>query len=397
MWNVFLAMSRPMVLSAVGVLVLLTLMLYQLQSLTPGLSQTELATYDSSRKISSIIDNPVNAPYKISIFISTIIIDNSLGLRIVGAMTGVLAIVLFYIIAIQIYGQLIAVSTSIMLASSTYFLALTRSATGNVMLLSLLVLLSAGAYIRFGKRKDVGWIVAAIVLGLSIYVPGMLVFIIPLAAWQFMHVRKTFERLQPPIIIASSVIFGVLCIPLLVSLIREPSLWRDYLGLPAILAPLNEIIGSIGAAIASLFAVSKANPSIWLGRQPILDVFAAVMFLYGVISLIGKYKLDRLWILVAIFCLGLIWVGIAADPLKLFALLPFIYLVIGFGLQRLVNQWMSVFPKNPIARYVGTALFVIAVATSVNFQLHRYFVAWPNNNETKQVMNHELPTSNSRQ
>jgi len=392
MWNVFLAMSRTMLLSIVGVFTVLVLMLFQLDSLTPGLSQGEIMTYESASSVSNIVDAPVNAPYKIAVFVSTQVFDSAFGLRLVGALVGAATILLFYVGAIRLYGSLVALATTALFATSTYLLVMTRSATSTVMLLSLLGVMAAGYFIRFGKRKDIAWIIAAIVLGLSLYVPGLVLFILPIAIWQFPQVRKTFESLQPPAIIASSVLFGLLLVPLLVSLVRDPSLWQAYLGLPSSFAPVNEMARYAGTALLSLFIISPNDPSMWLGRQPILDVFATTMFLYGLLSLLQKYKLDRFWIVIGIFAITILWIGVTTNRYALLILLPFVYIVIGFGIQKLIDQWMSVFPRNPIARYTGAALLAVVIVSAINFQIHRYFVAWPNADATKQALMYEIPS-----
>src|SRR5690606_6040119 len=96
-------------------------------------------------------------------------------------------------------------------------------------------------------------------------------------------------------IVASSVIFGILCAPFIVSLVRDPGLWRAYLGLPAELATVIDMLKQAGTAAISLFAFSPVDVRYWLGRQPILDIFASAMFVLGIYSLVKQHKLDRLW------------------------------------------------------------------------------------------------------
>lgn len=397
MWNVFLAMSRTMLFAILAVIAVIILFLFQLKSLTPGISQAELATYDSARSVSVIVDNPVNAPYKAGVFVSTHVFDSAFGLRFTGAIIGILSVVIFFLLIRQIFDPLVAIATTAMFATSSYLLTMSRSALPSVTLLTLLGIVAIGYYIRFGKRKDLGWIGAAAILGISLYVPGMLLFLLPLAAWQFPQIRKSFERLQPPIIIIASVTFGLLCVPLFVSIVREPALWREYLGIPSGIAPITEMAKYSATAIASLFIMSPKDPSIWLGRQPILDVFATAMFIYGLVAIAKQYRLDRFWLVAGVFLISILWIGFTTNRYGLILLLPFTYLVVGHGLQRLIRQWRSVFPRNPIARYTGAVLLVITIAASVNFQVHRYFVAWPHADETKQALQIQFPDTAIRQ
>ena len=48
------------------------------------------------------------------------------------------------------------------------------------------------------------------------------------------------------------------------------------------------------------------------------------------------------------------------------------------------NKWNEVFPLNPIAKYIGNAIVVVAVLFVGFYHINRYFFAWRNNPETKQ-------------
>lgn len=384
-WNIVLAMWRPVLLGFAALIAIVGLMGWQLTSLTPGLSQPEIDTYNATRSAGQIIDNSVNAPYKTAVLIATKMADNTFGLRITGAALGAIAIVLFYLLARKLLSDTAALLATLLFASSNLLLVVSRSATANVMFLSLLAIIGVGYLIRFDKRQALAWILASIVIGASLYVPGLIIFILIAAIWQFRHCRRSFESLTPTIIIAASVLLSLIVAPLVISLIRSPELWREYLGLPSVFATPLEMIKDTLRAASSLFVYSPSNSVYWLGHQPVLDVLASVLFIFGSIRVLQRYKLDRAWLLFGILALTLVWIGITGNLLYLVMILPFIYLIIGFGIQELLGQWMRVFPRNPIARSVGLCLMVVAVALAANFQLRRYFIAWPNNSETKQA------------
>lgn len=389
-WILLLAMSRTVALACLGILIVIGLMFFDLKSLTPGISEAEVNTYHGSSSLSAIGDNIMNAPYKLAVFVATSIFDTTFGLRFTGAMVGTACVIIFFLLVRRMFSMNIAIATSFMFTTSTLLLAMARTATPQIMLLSLLFIVAAGFYLRFGKRTDIGWIVSAAVIGLSMYVPGMMFFILAAAIWQLKAVRRALDHIRTPYVIAAAVIFGLLCIPLFVSLIREPGLWRNLVGLPEQTATLQEMASFVGRNIVSLFAFSQAGVAYWLGRQPVLDIFASVMFVYGVYALIKQRRLERPWMIGGIFLLGLIWTGVTTNQYGLLLLLPFVYMVIGFGIQELAKRWFTVFPKNPIARYCGAGLIGVAVILSVNFQAHRYYVAWPNHDTTKQLYRYQL-------
>lgn len=390
-WNFLLAMSRATLFMTGAIVLVCGLMTWKLASLTPGLSHAELVNYESARSLSGIADNMVNAPYRLAIYVVTHVWNSTFSLRLTGAVLGVISVLVFYLLVRRLFNSYISLASTAMFATSSLLLSVARQAAPNVMLLSLLVLIGTGFYLRFGKRPDIAWVLTAAVVGLMLYVPGMVFFIAAAALWQFRQVRRSFEQLKTPVITTASAVLGVLVTPLIVNLIRSPELWRSYLGLPETLAPVSEMLKYAGTAVVSLFARSPHEPSIWLGRQPVLDVFASVMFIYGLYVLLKQYKLDRLWTLGGIFALTLIWIGVTTNRMGIVMLLPFVYIIVGVGLQRFINQWLSVFPKNPIARWVGGLLLFTAIVISVNFQSHRYFVAWPNNQQTRAAFDQKLP------
>lgn len=391
-WSTILSTSRTVLFHIVGLVVLSGLMLYRLGSLNPDISQAELDTLNSASSLAAIGNDMVNAPYKLAVFFSTQLFDSTFGLRLVNAGLGILAVVIFYLLVRRLYGSLITVSTTAMFATSSLLLATSRQATPHIMLLSVLLLIGVGFYLRFGKRSDIGWLLTVFVVGLTLYAPGMAPFVIAAAAWQFRRTRISFEQLKTPIIIGASVMLGVLCAPLIISIIRDPGIWRGYLGLPETFVPPVEMLKYSASAIASLFFRSPLQPDFWLGRQPILDIFAVVMFVYGSYTLIRQYKLDRLWTLGGIFLIAIIWIGLTTNRLGIILLLPFVYIIVGIGLQNLINQWLVVFPRNPIARTVGSILLAIAICLSINFQTYRYFVAWPNNDDTRSAFSLPYPS-----
>jgi 4-amino-4-deoxy-L-arabinose transferase-like glycosyltransferase len=390
-WNTILAMGRPVLFGLLGLLIVSSLFLYKLSSLTPGLSQSEIDTYNTTRNLSEITDNSVNAPYRLAVLASTTLFDNSFGLRLVGAVLGVLTVAIFYLLTIRLFPVSVALAGSTLFATTSLVLTVSRSASASVMFLSLLAIVAVGYMVRFYRRQSFAWIVAACIISLSLYVPGLIIFVLLAAIWQFSRIRRSLESLPMATIVISAICASVLLAPLVVNLIREPELWRQYLGIASTLpAPLDMVKGSL-RAISNLFVISNENPLYWLGRQPVLDVFGSTLFVLGAWSLYKRRSLDRTWLLFGVIVVTLLWTGISGNETFIITTLPFVALVVAFGLYDLLQRWYRVFPRNPIARSVGLVLVCVAVVLSANFQLRRYYIAWPNNQQTKQVFNQTLP------
>ncbi len=105
------------------------------------------------------------------------------------------------------------------------------------------------------------------------------------------------------------------------------------------------------------------------------------MALLGTISLVKDHKLDRSRMMLAttLVSVGLIAFG-GLD--KLVILIPTIYILASLGIAHMINSWLDVFPRNPLARNVGVGIICTVVAFTSFYHLNRYFVAWPNTPET---------------
>ncbi|MDQ3123517.1 MAG: glycosyltransferase family 39 protein [bacterium] len=389
-WHAVRELWLPLLLGGVGLVIALGLMGWRLAGLTPNLSEPEIATYNSADSMSDILDNTVDGPYKVSVYVVTRIFNNAFGLRLIGALVGVIAIALFYLMAQKILTARNAIIATLLFATSSIFLHTTRLATPNVMLLALLALVAVGSIIRYEKRNGIGWILASIVIALSLYTPGLFLFIMFGALWQLRRVKTSFSSLRPDILIICAVIFSVLSVPLIIGLIRDPNVFRQLAGVPESLPTLREFSIRWLLIPSSLIAVSPKEPVYWLGRQPVLDAFAIAMFLFGLITVGRQYRLDRLILFLGVFILSSLWIAFSGNHQAIILIVPFMYLVIGLGMQEFSERWLSVFPRNPIARYTGLGVFIVAVALTINFQTQRYFVAWGNSPETAPAFSHKL-------
>jgi hypothetical protein len=66
-------------------------------------------------------------------------------------------------------------------------------------------------------------------------------------------------------------------------------------------------------------------------------------------------------------------------------LLPFAFSVIAAGIEFMLDEWSSVFPRNPVAKSFSVILLTTTVPFSSYYQLTRFFVVWPQTPETRAV------------
>ena len=113
------------------------------------------------------------------------------------------------------------------------------------------------------------------------------------------------------------------------------------------------------------------------------------MCLLGIYAYYNKRKLDRTKLIAGVLVLGTVLIGLQGS-VSMILLAPFVYLLITAGVAYLLDQWLTVYPRNPLARFIGVSLIILTVGLSCLFNLRHYFVAWPNAPATKQVYKYKI-------
>ena len=90
------------------------------------------------------------------------------------------------------------------------------------------------------------------------------------------------------------------------------------------------------------------------------------------------FKNVRTRILVVLALLGSILTALNG-PIGMSFLVPLAYLIAATGITYLLHKWLSVFPKNPVARVAGITLVTLAIAAAATYHVIAYYVAWQHN------------------
>ncbi len=365
------------------------LLFYKLGSLVPGFSPTEVANLAQHQSLRAIANNPLNAPYKILHFILNSIYHQSpLASRAISSVIGLVTVGLFYYVVSRWHSRNTAILGTILFATSSWFLHFARLATPDVFLTLLVAALAYGAWIRKTQRSSLVIALGVVIICLLAYIPGLVWFLIFGIIWQRRAIDSHIKHAQ--IALLPATILGLaLLAPLVIALTRQPQLLKPFAGLPShSLPPAYDIFRHIINVPFQIFFRGPNDPTIWLGRLPLLDLFSASMSILGVYAIYYRLKLDRTKLIIGALVIGGVLVGLQG-PVSSVLLLPFIYFLVTAGIAYMLNQWFSVFPRNPLAKTIGTSLIVITVALSSYYNLRHYFIAWPNAPVTKQTFNQQ--------
>lgn len=370
---------------AIGASAVVALLLYRLGTLVPGLAQVELAAKSGSDKLSSIINNPLNAPHKLAQFATQKLGNHgALTLRLASVLFAAGFVLLFYYIVKAWHTRRIALLTTALFASSSWFLHVARLATPDILLLGLLAALAFGTWIQRTKRFSLTVLTGGLLVSILIYMPGFVWFVGAAIIWQR---EKAWELIKNARLaaIAGFTVVVVLLAPLGLALLRQPELIKQLAGLPAESLPsIHDIALNTARIPLQLVLRGPNNPILWLGRLPLLDIFSLTMASLGCYAYYFRRKLDRTKTIAGCAVVGMVLIAIGGQN-KMPVLMPLVYLLAAGGISLMLQRWFTVFPRNPLARTIGVILISLAVAASSYYHLNHYFVAWPQSPKTKSV------------
>lgn len=285
------------------------------------------------------------------------------------------------------HGRRTAVLTTTMFAASAWTLHVSRLASLDVLYLwTLPTLLFSHFLLRKHFQRPSVWIGAMLTWGMLLYVPGMVWFVAVdivlqrkfiVAGWR--EAKRWWRRL-------AYLLAAVIWLPLLAIDLRRSGELMSWLGLPAHLEAGKALAKQFVAVPVHLFIRGPQYPDLWLGRAPILDVFALVACILGIYFYVTHLKAARSRYLLVLAVGGWTLIGLGGVPLSL--LVPLLYMAAATGIAYLLREWLKMFPNNPLARGLGIGMVVFAVALSCLYNYRAYFIAWPHTTTAKDTFHY---------
>ncbi len=372
----------------------LLLLLFKLGSLTPGLANPEVQSLDSSH-ISAIAQKPINAPYRLLQATSHKVLGEHIwAVRLPSVLFGVIMIVGVYLFLRYSYTERVAVMGTILVGVSSTTAVFSRLGTSYIAMASVLAaLLGATTWTMAAetiRRRHI--IVLAITAAAALYTPLGIIWLAVLLLIHPKELRKVVGNMSNAWIGVGIFLFLLLILPIILSAAKDPGMLRDWLLLPATLAPLGDILFNIiRVPTAFLWRHTLVDPVTHLGNLPLLDMFTSIMVVLGALTLLFKPTLARTRTLLLCGIIGILASAISAVPANFIVLLPVTAILAAIGMERMLEEWYNTFPRNPFARIGALLPLAVIFGMTVFYHIHRSFVAWPRNQETKSAYNLRLP------
>lgn len=360
---------------------------YRLGSLTPGFSLNEVTYIHSTQSGKQIIANPVFAPHKVLTYgLVKLRLSKPIYFRSISALMGILTVFSGYFIIRRWHNRKIALLGSLLLLSSSWLLQTARLATPEACFLLVLPLLWLASWMYSTSNRRLALFLLFLSVSVAVYIPGFVWLILLLVVWQ----RKSIANELSQVSIWFSSLLGLLVLVIIAPLVWAS--WHDIqvlmtiLGLPQQLAILKDFPFNIVRLASALVWQSQLDATNHLANLPLLDAFSILLAVLGVYAARFTWRLTRAKLMLGCFIILFLVVSLGGNVSSA-VLLPIIYLVMAAGLAFLLAQWFSVFPRNPLARFIGVTLLALAVVVTSYYHISRYYIAWAQAPETRHSFN----------
>lgn len=381
---------RPTTMLIVGLLLAGFIYGSHIGDLTHGTSMQETNYIGSVSSGKDLLNHPMYAMHKIPVYMLFKLHVHSIAFyRAISACFMTLAVVACFFILREWYSNRIAVLGAWLFATSAWMLHVGRLATPEASFLLMMPLLWAAVWLYNTTLRKTALLVLSLLIGMSFYIPGFGWLLIASGIWQRKVIIKELEDVDVWFKIYCLAIIGILLIPLIWASVLHPSELLLAGGLPSKFPTPKLIAKQIIKIPMYLLFRGPADPSHWLGRLPLLDLFSSAMLILGLYSMRYHLKLIRIQLLVgtSAFMAFLIALG---GPITITVLMPAVYLTIAGGVAFMLQQWFVVFPRNPIAQTIATTLVSVCILLASFYHVSHYFIAWPQAPATKSAFTQHL-------
>lgn len=390
--------GRPLFLKLLIVVLIAGLVFFlfcwRLDSYLPGASAEEISAIHSSSSIKAIVDNPLYLPHKLIQFgLISAGAESLFWMRFASVIFGVVACFCFYYALSRWFSRRISILTSLALATTPLFLITSRLATPTILMAwAFCVIMAAYLWLASSKRggRTPALLALAASVGLVAYIPGIFLAVFIGGCLFFRRIwslAKAENKVLPFLLVILMLAF---LSPLIYASLVSLQVFRQLLLLPESWLPPMELLQAIIWAGLGLFWRTRDNINETLATLPLLSLIASILLVFGVVYVLREYKRMRSYALFAIVGTVVFFSGINADPTVLLIALPVIFVLIAGGLSFLLEEWLSVFPRNPFAKILAVSLIVMAVGIHAVYGARYALWAWPQAVETTVLYQHEL-------
>lgn len=342
-----------------------------------GLTDAEMASAVASNKISftaphtaDIINLPYHLAQKLSI---TLLGLTPLAIKLPSIILAFITGVALAFMLSSWFSRNVAVVASLMACTSAPFMTMGRTGAPLIMVtVWTIFLLLAATKLTTKTTGTFHWKLAALVSGiLLLYTPLGIYPIIALTISGLLHphIRHQIKRTKPWQAIVFTLLSLVLLAPLFIAVVVRPSILLSITGVDSFITGFPALQQSVVSLLKTFFSFSQSF--VGVNIAPYFGFTVTLITILGFLRVVKDHYAARSYML-------LIWAGIVAvivilSPGQTQLVFTPAILFLAVGVETLIREWYSLFPRNPYARIGALVPLTIIVLGTVNVSVTRYF------------------------
>ncbi|MDB5165553.1 MAG: conserved rane protein of unknown function [Candidatus Saccharibacteria bacterium] len=355
-----------------------------------GLSEREATAVATTNALSLKDFSPemvVNMPYyliqKASFFFLGL---SELSIKLPTVIFGFLSVVGLVLLLRLWFKSNVAILTAFIGLTTGPFLLAAQSGSPGILFIfwPIWILYFAAMISRRASMPFLWKMLFFIVVVLSLYTPLSAYVLVALLSAVVLHphLRHLVKNLSMLRITVTVLIASIFILPLVYSVVIQPSLVLTLMGIPSSL----DIVANLSQLITQYFDVF--HPTNGIIMTPVYEVASLLLVGLGIYRIITAKYTARSYVLSA-WLLLLLPILILNPQMINVTFVPFLLLT-GYGIDFLIGYWYRLFPRNPYARVVGLIPIMIFITTLILSGIDRFVYGYLYNPSSSRLASNDL-------
>lgn len=354
-----------------------------------AVTSATLSLTDPSSK--DVVDLPYHLLQKASLFFFHI---TNLGIKLPSlVLAGFSAIGLLWLLRRWLLRDSIAIFTICIAVVLHQFLLTAQDGTPLIMMIFWLVFVLLFALKFTANNRSLTWsLLLSASLALSLYTPLSLYVVICMLAASVLHPHLRFViRTIPKLNLALSALLAlILLAPMFIVLNKNSLVLATLAGWPDV-AVTAEIVRHNAKEIIRAYLFFWNPQLTQTGLTPIFGASSFVLIIFGILNLLRNHHSARSYTL--LMTLPILALPSLFNINFLIILTVPLILLLGLGIETLLDEWYSLFPQNPYARITALVPMFILLVGIIIGNLSAYTNAYRYSPNLSQYYTNDLTIS----
>lgn len=356
---------------------LIAILTVNVTSVPRGLTDAEMASAVASNQInlfSPDTEDVINLPYHLAQKASITLLGlTPLAIKLPSIILAFITGVALAFMLSHWFSRNVAVLASLLACASVPFATMGRTGAPLLMVtVWTIILLLAATQLTTRATRTFPWKLVALTSGiLLLYTPLGIYPVIALAISGLLHphVRHQIKRTKG----WQAGILGVLSItllaPLVVAATAHPSVLLAMTGVDGFVVSLSELQASVVSLLRTFFSFSQSHVGVTI--SPFFTFTVTALAIFGFLRVVKDRHAARSYML--LIWTSIVMIVIVLSPSQTYLIFTPAILFLAIGVETLIREWYSLFPRNPYARIGALVPLTIVVIGAVSVAGSRYF------------------------